>query len=284
MDRRRLGRTEHLSSVAILGGQSFASATQEQAKLCLKFAVSRNVNHIDLSPSFGLAEEVVGQFLEEFRDQLFVSSKTPRRNANGLWTQLAESLKTLHIEQFDLYQAQGVTSLCELDKRGDAVDEIFKAQEQGLTRFVGLTGHGCAAPVVILEALHRYDLDVVMFPLYPRLWASQYYRRDVRALLWECTVRDVGVLVTRSLAWRPWGDQKPVLDTWYEPQSSTSGIQRGVDFALSTKGVHAFSTPGDLRLLAKVLDAAERYSQMSGGDYLAAVSTMSAEKPIFPLG
>jgi len=283
VEQRRLGRTDHESSIAILGGAAFASATPQEASAGLELAVGRGVNHLDIAPSYGQAEQAVSEALPDFRDRLFVGCKTRRRNPDGVRAQLDESLEKLKLDHFDLYQAHGVTDIETLDERDKAFEVILKARDEGLTRFVGITGHDLGAPATHLEALRRYDLDTVMFPIYPRVWSDRRYRRQARELLAECVQRDVGVQIIKSVARRPWGERELTHSTWYEPQTTQHGIQRGVHFALSIDGVHAICTPGDLSLLPDVLDAAENFEPMTGEQYAVAMSTMSAEELIFPL-
>ena len=70
---------------------------------------------------------------------------------------------------------------------------------------------------------------------------------------------------------------------WYEPVATDHDLDRGVHFALSTPGVHGFCTPGDIALLPRVLDAADRYQPLSEDDRRAAVEAMAAEELIFPM-
>ena len=121
--------------------------------------------------------------------------------------QLEESLSLLHCESFDLYQMHAVTDLDELDARAGALDAIMAARDEGLCRFVGITGHNLTTPAAQLEALRRYDLDTVMFPVNPRLWADAAYRHDAEALLAEAEERDVGVMAIKAVAARPWGER-----------------------------------------------------------------------------
>ena len=57
---RRLGRTDHHSSVAILGGAAFWRATPDEAAQSFALALDRGVNHLDIAPSYGAAEDAVG--------------------------------------------------------------------------------------------------------------------------------------------------------------------------------------------------------------------------------
>ena len=102
-----------------------------------------------------------------------------------------------------------------------------------------------------------------MFPVYPALWARAEYREPAEELLAVCAERDLGVMAIKAVARRPWADRRPLADavagspataerwadSWYEPQATDGEIDRGIHFALSTPGVHAFCTPGDIALL-----------------------------------
>lgn len=283
MQRRRLGRTGHHSSLVVLGGAAFWSATREEAADGFALALARGVNHLDIAPQYGVAEEVVGPLLPEVRDRLFVACKTLRKSPDGVRAQMEESLDKLGCDHFDLYQMHAVTDLDVLEARTGAAEAILRARDEGLTRFVGITGHDVGAPAAQLEALRRWDLDTVMFPVYPRLWADAPYRRDAEALLDECARRDVGVMAIKAVARRPWGDHDIVNDTWYEPHRYPEGISRGLRFALSTPGVDVACSPGDLSILPLVLDAADGYEPLSTVERDAAVTRAASDELIFPI-
>ena len=282
MQRRRLGRTGHESSVAILGGAAFALSTTDEAEPAFASALARGVNHLDIAPRYGQAERAVGPLVPPVRDRLFIGEKTTRRASDGVRAQLDESLQRLGTDHVDLYQMHAVTGVDVLDERRDAAGTIMRARDEGLTRFVGITGHGLAAPSTFVEALDRYDLDTVMFPVYPRLWADVDYRRAAEQLLSICAERDLGVMAIKAVARQPWGDddRDRFATTWYEPRREPDSIARGVHFALSTPGVHAFCTPGDLGLLPLALDAAERATTMDDDARLAAMDEMAGLAPL----
>jgi aryl-alcohol dehydrogenase-like predicted oxidoreductase len=283
METRRLGRTGHHSSVAILGAAAFWEATPDEAAAGFQLALDRGVNHLDIAPQYGDAEVRIGPLVPAVRDQLFVGCKTLRRNPGGVRAELERSLERLGTDHFDLYQLHAVTSLEVLDERAGAAEAILRARDEGLVRFVGVTGHDLGAPAAHLEALRRYDLDTVMFPVYPRVWGEPAYRTDAEALLTECAERDVGVMAIKAVAHRPWPGAKRQGSAWYEPFDDVAGIERGVRFVLSTPGVHAFCTAGDAAILPLVLDAAERATPMSPAERTAAIDEMAAEEVIFPL-
>ena len=160
---RRLGRTDHESSIAILGGAAFARCTPDEAAAGFGAALAAGVNHLDIAPQYGEAQRNVGPLLApEVRDGLFVACKTLRKNPSGVRAQLEESLTLLQCERFDLYQLHAVTDLDELEARAGAAEEILRARDEGLTRFVGITVHGRAAPALIAitptsRSAHRWS-------------------------------------------------------------------------------------------------------------------------------
>jgi aryl-alcohol dehydrogenase-like predicted oxidoreductase len=251
------------------------------------------VNHLDIAPPYGAAEEVVGPHLAACRDEMFIAGKTLRANPEGVLAQFDTTRRLLNCDVLDLYQAHAVTSLEELDRRSGALEQIVRLREQGRIRFAGITGHDMSVPAAFLEALQRFDLDTVMFPVYPALWGHAAYREPAEALLALCGERDLGVMAIKAVAHRPWADPSlgPVADTsgerwatsWYEPAATDEDIDRGVHFALSTPGVQGFCTPGDIGLLPRVLNSADRFVPLTDTERQAAIDSMSSDDLIFPM-
>ncbi len=283
METRRLGRTGHLSSLAILGAAAFSDSTPEAVGAAFDKALAAGVNHLDIAPSYGRAQELVGPLVPTVRNRLFVGCKTARKNPDGVRAQLEESLGLLGCDSFDLYQLHGVTDLEELNLRAEAAEAILRARDEGLCRFVGITGHGLDAPGTHRVALDRYDFDTVMFPVNPRLWGDPAYRTDAEELLEEAGRRDAGVMAIKAGAARPWGDGPRHATTWYEPYTETVELRRGVEFALSIPGVSAFCTPGDVQVLSNALEIANSVSEMDAQARARAIAEVASEPLIFPM-
>ncbi len=283
VELRRLGRTGHHSSVAVLGGAAFWDADAQTTAAAFAEALTAGVNHLDVAPQYGRAQELLGPLIAAERDHLFIACKTLRHNPGGVRAQLEESLRLLQCDSFDLYQLHAVNDLEELDARSDALDAIFAARDEGLCRWVGITGHELSAPAAHRVALQRYDLDTVMFPINPRLWSDPDYRRDAEALLAHAEEHDVGVMAIKAAAARPWAGRTRTSSTWYEPYISRDEVARGVGFALSTPGVHAFCTPGDTKVLSVALDVAADLAPMSAAEREVAMDAVSHEPGIFPM-
>jgi aryl-alcohol dehydrogenase-like predicted oxidoreductase len=280
---RRLGRTGHLSSLAIFGAAALWDADPDTAARVFGAAMDAGVNHLDVAPSYGRAQELLGPLIPAVRDRIFVGCKTQRHHPDGVRAQLEESLTVLGCDRFDLYQMHAVTDFAELEARAGAVEAILAARDEGLCRFVGITGHNLTAPATHAEALRRYDLDTVMFPVNPRLWADDQYRRDAEALLEEAAGRDVGVMAIKAAAARPWDGRARTAGTWYEPYTAADEVERGVRFTLSVPGVHAFCTPGDPGVLVSALAAAGAFTPMDDAERAAASAVVASEPHIFPM-
>ncbi len=213
--------------MAVLGGAALSDGDPDEAATALAAAMDAGVNHLDIAPQYGRAQELLGPLIPAVRDRLFVACKTLRHSAEGVRAQLEESLTLLGCDRFDLYQMHAVTDLAELDRRSGAVEAILAARDEGLCRWVGITGHELTAPAAHLEALRRYDLDTVMFPVNPQLWSDPTYRATAEALLAHAADHDVGVMAIKAVAARPWGGPDRTSGTWYEPYTTPDDVARG---------------------------------------------------------
>jgi predicted aldo/keto reductase-like oxidoreductase len=276
MERRRLGRTEHHSSLAVLGAAAFWTSSPEAVAAAIELALARGVNHVDIAPTYGHAEQMAGPLVAQARDRLFVAAKTMESDRASVRRQFDDTRRRLGCDVLDLYQAHAVISLAELEDRAEALDEIVRLRDAGLTRFVGVTGHDHETVVAQLEALRRWDLDTVMFPVNPLLWANRAYRDAAEQLLAECATRDVGVQAIKAGARRPWPRGERWATTWYEPHEDVSLLAEGLAFALSVPGVHVVCTPGDTEVLRLALDAVEGFAPLTADERDVLVGRASA--------
>lgn len=275
MERRRLGRTEHWSSVAILGCCAFGDGDARAAGIAVRDALARGVNHLDVAPSYGEAELALAPVLGEVRDDVFLACKTMERSRSGARLELEQSLRRLGVDSLDLYQLHAVTTDDELDRalsRGGAIETLIAARDEGLTRFIGITGHFLDAPRLYRRAIDEAPLDTVMLPVNAGHLAEPAYRAAAEELFSRCGELDVGVMAIKALARGPWPGPDHSFGTWYEPFTDPEEIARAVRFTLS-QPVTGFATPCDRALLPLALDAAEVATPMSEEEldtYLAA--------------
>ena len=283
METRILGRTGHRSTVAIFGAAAFWDVDQAQAERTMDLLLEHRVNHIDVAPSYGVAEERLGPLLPRVRDRFFLGCKTMERDKAGAAAELRRSLERLRTDHFDLYQIHAITTREELDTAtgpGGALEAIVEAQNEDLTRFIGITGHGNLAPSLFLEALDRFAFDTVLFPLNFVQYANPAYRSAARALLRRCREENVGTMTIKSVARGPWGERPKTHTTWYEPFTRPENIQPAIDFVLS-QGVTGLCTVGDTRVLPLVLDACEAHRPMSAADQERMIAKGATHESIF---
>jgi aryl-alcohol dehydrogenase-like predicted oxidoreductase len=260
MERRRLGRTGHESSVVTLGTAAIGRVDQAVADRAIGAALDAGVNHVDVAPTYGEAELRLQPWMPRIRERIFLGCKTRERAKDAARAELHRSLGCLGTDRVDLYQLHAVSKLADLDActgAGGALEALVDARAEGLVRWLGITGHTHEAPRTHLEALRRFDFDTVMFPLNFVLWADPAYRRDAEALLDECRRRDVGVHVIKAVAKDPWGDRPKTHATWYEPFTDPATIDAAVAFVLS-QPVTTLCSVGDVTVLPTVLAAAAR--------------------------
>jgi predicted aldo/keto reductase-like oxidoreductase len=283
MEKRRFGRTGHMSTIVIFGSFAVGQIPQKEADAVMELLLEHGVNHIDVAPSYHDAELRLGPWLERHRDRFFLGCKTQLRERDEAREELHRSLERLRVDSFDLYQLHAVTTMEELEQcfaPGGSLEAIVEAREQGLTRYIGITSHGMLAPRVEIAALERFDFDSLLFPLNFKMWADEAYQREATTLLQMAAERDVGTMVIKSLTRGPWGDKKPRYHTWYEPFDDAESVERALRFALSQPVTGAISA-GDARLLPMILDAVERFQPMDEAEQEELLATADEYEPLF---
>lgn len=283
MRTRRFGRTNHMSTLAIFGAVALGKIDQPEADRAMQKVLDAGITHIDIAPSYGNAEERIGPWLKIYRERFFLGCKTTERTKTGAANELRQSLVRLQTDHFDLYQLHAVKTMDELDQatqKGGALDAVLAAREEGLTRFIGITTHGIDAPLILIEALRRFDFDSVLFPINFVQYANPTYRHNCQQLLELCQARDVGTMIIKSICQRPWGERERTYHTWYEPFTEPAMIQKAVNFVLS-QPVTGLCTVGDYRLFPLVFEACEKFSPLTLSQQEDLIQTASAYEPLF---
>jgi len=284
METRRFGRTGHMSTLAIFGAAAFYEISQEQADKVMESVIEAGINHIDIAPSYGQAEERVGPWMPSERDRFFLGCKTMERSKEGAWNEMQQSLKRLQTETFDLYQCHAITTMEELDAvtmKGGALESFLAARQEGLIKYIGITGHGVNAPEIYLEALRRFDFDSVLFPLNFVQMANPEYSRHAKDLISVCRAKDVGTMVIKAVTRGPWGEKKHTATTWYEPFDGSNEIQQAVNFALSYE-VTGLCTAGDIRILPMFIKACENFVELNHTQIEEMIKSGEQYEPLFP--
>jgi aryl-alcohol dehydrogenase-like predicted oxidoreductase len=256
------GRTGHASSRLVFGAAALWKATQDEADLALERLLAAGVNHIDAAASYGDAELRVGPWMREHRARFFLATKTGERSYAGARDEIRRSLERLRVDRVDLIQLHNLVKEDEwalaLSDDG-ALRACVEAREEGLVRFLGVTGHGTRVAAMHRRSLERFPFDSVLLPWSLASARDADYAADFAALLALCRERGVAVQTIKSIARRRWPDgATPTRGTWYEPLEDAGEIARAVRFVLGTSDLFVNSA-GELALLPAMIDAVQGF-------------------------
>ena len=188
--------------------------------------------------------------------------------------EIRRSLERLGVDHVDLIQLHCLVHPAEWDTalgEGGALRAAVEAREEGLVRFIGVTGHGSTVAEMHRRSLERFPFDSVLLPYSYVQMQDPVYAADTEALLRECAVRRIGVQTIKGICRGPWGSKQPEAATWYEPLEQQEDIDLAVHWVLGRQEVF-LNSAGDLRLLPAVLDAAERFASRPSDDELASLA------------
>jgi aryl-alcohol dehydrogenase-like predicted oxidoreductase len=281
--KKQFGRTGHDSTRTIFGAAALWSLSQAEADRTLDLLLEYGVNHIDTAASYGESELRVGPWMDRHRDYFFLATKTGQRTYREARDEFHRSLERLRVDGVDMLQLHYLVDPDEWQVAmgpGGALEAVVEAREQGLTRFIGVTGHDVVAPVMHLRSLERFDLDAVLLPYSFVMMQNPRYAADFEALLVVCRERDVAVQTIKSLVRRPWGDRPQTRATWYEPLEEQHAIDCAVHWVLGNPQVF-LNTVGDIHVLPRVLDAASRYETRPSEAEMQALVERLEMAPLF---
>jgi aryl-alcohol dehydrogenase-like predicted oxidoreductase len=273
IEKRPFGRTGHLSTVTLFGAAALGRVTQAQADRTLDVLLKYGVNHIDTAASYGDAEERIGPWMKEHRQEFFLATKTGERTYEKAKEEIHRSLERMRVDSFDLIQLHNLGHPDEWDTAmgpGGALEAAVEAKKQGLVKYIGVTGHGLYIAAMHLRSLKRFDFDSVLLPYNYVMQQNSKYMADFEALLKLCAERNVAVQTIKSLMRGPWGTTDRFASVWYEPLSEQADVDRAVHWVVGRP--HIFlNTVGDIHLLPQVLDAASRFQQRTADSEMQAL-------------
>jgi aryl-alcohol dehydrogenase-like predicted oxidoreductase len=261
--KQPFGRTGHMSTRIIFGAAALGNVSQAEADRTLELLLQYGINHIDTAASYGDSELRIGPWMERYRSQFFLATKTTERTYQKAKEEIHRSLERLRVNQIDLIQIHSLSDPQEWETAlgpGGALEAMIEARQQGLVRFIGITGHGVNIAAMHKRALERFDFDSVLLPYNYLMMKNPRYAADFEALLALCQERNVAVQTIKSLARGPYeaygGDRTHA--TWYKPLEDQADIDKAVHWVLGRPGIF-LNTVGDIHILPKVLDAASRF-------------------------
>lgn len=205
---RRLGRTGLDVPILSLGGHHLGrAATEADARLLVEVALLEGIRFFDNAESYhgGKSERWLGAAIREVRSDVMVMTKThsPRdRSSESARRHLEGSLERLGTDYLDLWQLHSTQSAADVDRAfapGGAMEYIMRAREEGIVRFIGVTGH--VTPDSHRQALkywdEGWDFDTFQFPVNPMDYHQRSFQRQV---LVDIVGRDIGVIAMKTSA------------------------------------------------------------------------------------
>ena len=277
------GRTGHQSTRVLFGAAALGAVTQDEADRTLELVRSHGINHIDTAASYGEAELRLGPWVEQHRDEYFLATKTGERTRDAAYREINESLEKLRTDHVDLIQLHNLVDEDEWQTafaKGGALEAAVQARDEGLVRFIGVTGHGLTVAKQHRRSLEEFDFDSVLLPYNYPMSLNAEYLADFDALVSVCEQRDVAVQTIKSITRAPWGDKEQTAATWYEPLTDQGAIDTAVSWVLGRPGVF-LNTVGDIHILPKVLDAAESFAERPDEDAMRQLEATWGMEPLF---
>jgi len=266
IEKQPFGATGHESSRVIFGAAALWATPQHEADAALEVLLEHGINHIDTAASYGDAELRLAPWMREHRDRFFLATKTGERTYAAAREEIRRSLDRLGVDQVDLIQLHCLVHPDEWDVamgEDGALRAAIEARDEGLVRFIGVTGHGLTIAAMHARSLERFAFDSVLLPYSHVIVQDAQYAADVARVLATCAQRNVAVQTIKGISRGPWGSREHTSATWYEPLVDQPEIDLAVHWVLGEPGVF-LNSAGDLELLPRVLDAAERFSARPG--------------------
>ena len=286
IEKRPFGRTGHMSSAVLFGGAALAQVDQATADRILDLLFEHGVNHIDTAASYGDAELRIGPWMDRHRDSFFLATKTIERDRQGAYDEIRRSLDRLRTDHVDLIQLHALTHPDEWEQAlgpGGALEAATQARDEGLVRFIGVTGHGWTVAAMHKRSLERFDFDSVLMPWNWYAAHHQTYAREFETAVALCAERNVAVQTIKAIARGPWAaGAKRHHSTWYEPLENEEDIRTAVHWTLSRPGIFLNSV-GDVDLLPAVLRAADDLADPPDDAFMAGLSERTGLSSIFGL-
>lgn len=239
-------------SVPVLGlggaGQTPLSRQgQEKSAIALiEAAISLGIRYFDTAANYGPSEDYLGRVLPAYRSEVFLASKTDRRDRDGAWRDLERSLNRLKTDYLDLWQLHHVSfdeELTEIFGQNGAIKAIEEAKAQKIIRFAGITGHH--DPDVIATALTRYNFDTTLIAL--NAADIHHPHPFMTTVLPVAKDKNVGVIAMKV----------PAYGRLFKP-GVLKGMEQAMGYVLSLPGVHC------------CIIAAETVEQLRGNVQVAA--------------
>jgi aryl-alcohol dehydrogenase-like predicted oxidoreductase len=283
IERAPYGATGHDSSRVIFGAAALGSVSLNDSERALELMLEHGVNHIDVAASYGDAELRIATWLRRHPGTFFVATKTGERTYRGAREEIRRSLDRLGVDRIDSIQLHNLVDVIEWDTAlspNGALEAAIEARDEGLVRFIGVTGHGLSVAEMHRRSLERFPFDSVLLPYNYVQMQDARYAETFEAVAAVCAERNVALQTIKSLAWRRWEGRARTASTWYEPLRDQPDIDLAVHWVLGRPQAFLL-TSGDVEILPRLLDAAERFERRPSDEEMAELAARRDIAPLF---
>lgn len=284
LPRRVLGRTAREISIVGYPGLALSRVAQPEANRAVRLAFEHGVNYYDVAPAYGDAEVKLGPAIADLpRDQLFLSSKTKRRDAAGAREELERSLVRLGTDHLDLYQMHVMSTKAEVEQAfgpGGAFETLLAARKEGKVRWLGFSAHTKEAA---LDALGRHAFDTVMYPVN---FIEHFTHRFDPEVLTLARQKGAAVLAIKPISAGSWrkGEARTRNNYWYRALEDQHEIELAVRFALSLDPVVSILPTSFTDLAEKTITAGVQYKPATDANLTELRELAGRYAPLFPRG
>jgi aryl-alcohol dehydrogenase-like predicted oxidoreductase len=253
--KRRLGKTGVDVTILGLGGEGVlrTHGYEQEAYALINRALDLGITYCESARAYDGSETYYGKALRERRKEVFLTSKSHARDRAGALAHLHATLRNMQADHLDLWQVHDVRSIDDIDEifgAGGAIEAFVEARQQGLVRFIGITGHH--DPAIIRACVSRFDFDTVLLPVNPAEPAHDSFIEEVIPAAREKGMGIIGMKVyLRGLAARIAG---------------RDGLEPFLRFALSQPVSNVVIGCDDLEQLEENVRIASSFRPMDEGE------------------
>ena len=277
------GRTGHVSTRTIFGAAAFWDTPQKDVDATMDLILKNGINHVDTAASYGKAEQVLGDWIRRNGKPFFLATKTDQRTKRAAYDQIRRSLDLLHVDQVDMIQIHALhedpdwTTAFGPD---GVIEAVIQARDEGLARFIGVTGHGVPVPEFHLRSLEKFDFDAVLLPYNHVMMQNLRYAESFDKVLAVCKERDIAVQTIKGITRSPWNDMQQNRTTWYRPLEEQADIDLAVHWVLGNPQVF-LNTAGDINILPRTLSAAQCFNTRPTEEQMKELTERLKMEPLF---
>jgi predicted aldo/keto reductase-like oxidoreductase len=277
------GRTGHESTRTIFGAAAFWETAQKDVDATMDLILQNGINHVDTAASYGESEKLLGNWIQRNGRPFFLASKTEERTKQAAYDSIRTSLDRLHVDQLDMIQLHALHEEDDWNTAfgaGGAMEAVVQARDEGLVRFIGVTGHGVPVPEFHLRSLTQFDFDAVLLPYNHVMMQNPRYAEGFNTLATLCLQRNTALQTIKGITHSPWNDMQHTRTTWYRPLEEQADIDLAVHWIFGNSQVF-LNTAADVNILPRTLDAAHRFKSRPTDEQMQALTDRLKMEPLF---